>query len=93
MMETTPVTEIEHRQPDGPKNGDVCPALILAARVMCDALEHRYQPSRRQIRECCTKGYHARCSLRAPAHGDGAESEKRQPQQPQPVKAGLLTES
>lgn len=57
-------TVIEYPQPDGAKN-NICPALILADRVMCDALELPYQPSKRQIREFCTKEHHISCSLRS----------------------------
>ncbi len=55
-------TVIEYPQPDDAKN-NVCPALILADRVMCDALEQLYHPSKRQIREFCTKENHITCSL------------------------------
>ncbi len=54
---------LEHQQPEGVKKSDICPALIVEDRVMCDALEHLYPPSKRQIRECCTKEYHILCSL------------------------------
>ncbi len=67
IMNSISETVIEQRQPDGAKRSDICPALILADRVMCDALGQLYQPSRRQIRECCTKEYHFLCSLRRPA--------------------------
>jgi hypothetical protein len=55
---------INRSKTDGANSSDICPALVLADKVMCDALEQLYQPSSRQIREYCTKKSHNQCSLR-----------------------------
>ena len=46
------------------KNKEICPDLILADVIVCAALDRFYQPSKRQITECCANEDHVRCSLR-----------------------------
>jgi hypothetical protein len=66
-MEMNAKNIVEQRQQAGANNNDICPDLILNDMVMCDALERLYQPSSRQIRECCLNEYYIRCSLRRSA--------------------------
>jgi hypothetical protein len=66
-MESISENIIENRQQAGSKNKDICPALILADTIVCGALGRLYQPSSRQIRECCANEYHIQCSLRRSA--------------------------
>lgn len=64
-MKANSETSIEYLHPDDAKKSAVCPALLLMARVMCNAPGHFHQPSRRQIRECCIKEDHISCPLRS----------------------------
>jgi hypothetical protein len=66
-MESISENIIENRQQVGSKKNDICPALVLADTIACGALEKLYQPSSRQIRECCANEYHVLCSLRRSA--------------------------
>jgi len=64
-MESISEKVIENRRQTGSKSKDnMCPDLILEDMIVCGALGRFYQPSRRQIRECCANEYHVRCSLR-----------------------------
>lgn len=63
-MESISENAIEKTQHAGSKNKDICPALILADVIVCCALGRLYEPSSRQINECCVNEYHVRCSLR-----------------------------
>ncbi len=56
----------EHYRQFGETNGQICPSLVLADTILCDAVDKLYQPSDRQIRECCLNEYYMQCSLRRP---------------------------
>ncbi len=57
----------ESRQQTGSKKEDICPSLILNDVIACNALGRLYQPSSRQIKECCANGYYVQCTLRRTA--------------------------
>lgn len=63
-MESLSENAIENLQQAGSKDKDICPALILADVIVCCALGRPYQPSSRQIKECCANEFHVQCSLR-----------------------------
>ena len=63
-MESNSENITENEKQVGSKSKDICPALVLADMIVCDALGRLYQPSSRQIRECCANEYHVHCSLR-----------------------------
>jgi len=56
----------EHYRQSIEINNEICPALILADTILCDAMARLYQPSDRQVRECCLNEYYMQCTLRRP---------------------------
>jgi hypothetical protein len=63
------VTEntIDYRQGKYTRKHEICPDLVLAETVVCDAIGQPYRPSNRQMREFCMNECYAGCSLRRSA--------------------------
>ncbi len=55
---------IDHQHEKNTRKYEVCPALILAETIVCDAIGQSYQPCNRQMREFCMNESYVRCSLR-----------------------------
>jgi hypothetical protein len=55
------------------RSGDVCPALVLAVKVVCDKSDIRHEPNSFHVREFCTTELHRCCSLWRPG-SNGAEA-------------------
>jgi hypothetical protein len=63
-MQISTLKTIGHHYREGAGSDDVCPSLILADKVVCDAFERNYEPCSRQVREFCANREHVNCSLR-----------------------------
>jgi hypothetical protein len=55
------------------RSGDVCPALVLAVKVVCDKSDIKHEPNSLHVREFCTTELHRCCSLWHPG-SNGAEA-------------------
>ncbi len=53
----------DHRQEGNRIKNEVCPALVLAETMVCDAIGQPYQPCNRHMREFCLNECYVRCSL------------------------------
>ena len=58
---------IDYRQGENTRKYEICPALVLAETIVCDAIGQPYRPSDRHMREFCMNEYYAKCSLRRSA--------------------------